>query len=75
MDVGDTLCIPVAATVAPLSVTVVASVVFHDSVDELPLMMLDGDAVSEAVGIGTAALTVTVTCLVTLPVELLATSV
>ena len=59
--------------------TVAASVVFHDSVDELPLRMLEGDAVSEAVGIGTGggwtAFTVTVAVLVTEPVELVATSV
>jgi hypothetical protein len=37
--------------------------------------MLEGDAVSEAVGIGSGAFTVTVAVLVTEPVELLATSV
>ena len=61
-----------------MSVTVAASVVFHDSVDELPLRMLEGDAASEAVGIGTvggAALTVTVAVFVVDPAALVATSV
>jgi len=34
VDVGDTLCEPLAATVAPFNVTVVAFVVVHDSIDD-----------------------------------------
>jgi len=34
---GDTLCDPLAATDAPFKVTLVASVVVHESVDDWPV--------------------------------------
>jgi hypothetical protein len=37
VDVGETLCDPLAATVAPFSVTVTAFEVVHDSIDDCPL--------------------------------------
>ena len=76
--VGDTGCIPVAATAAPFSVTEVASVVVHESIDCSPLRMLAGDAVNEAVGIGGGGggtVTVTLALAVVEPLALLATSV
>lgn len=66
---GETLCDPLAATVVPSRVTLVAFDVVHDSVAELPLTIDEGDAISDAVGIGGggAAVTVTLAVLVTLP--------
>jgi hypothetical protein len=35
--VGETLCDPFAETAAPFNVTLVASAVVHDSIDDWPL--------------------------------------
>jgi hypothetical protein len=74
--VGVTVRDPLALTVDPFNVTVVAFDVDHCSVDDWPLVMLIGIALISAVGIGNGAgFTVTVVVSVTEPAELLATRV
>jgi hypothetical protein len=75
--VGDILCDPFAATAAPFSVTVVAFEVVHVSVDDPPLVMLVGFALSVAfgiVGVGVGVVTVTVAVSVIEPAEFVAAS-
>jgi hypothetical protein len=63
--VGDTLFDPLSETAAPSNVTVVAFDVVHVNIDDCPLAIDIGDAVSLAVGIvaggGAVVDTVTVT--------------
>jgi hypothetical protein len=72
--VGETDCDPLVPTGAPFSVTETAFVVFHDSIDVPPLVMLVGFA--EIVAVGAGAFTVTVAVAVAdTPDALVATSV
>ncbi len=79
---GETTCDPLRATALPLSVALVALLVVHVNVEDSPLWIDTGLAVSLAVGWsgdggggGGAAVTVTTVVAVVLPAALVATSV
>ena len=72
MDVGETVVDPVVATepTPGLILTDVASLIFQDKVEELPLLIEVGLAVKVPLGAGcTAGTTVTVCCNVKDPPE------